>query len=489
MTSNSQPKPPGIPQSTVYSSVDLLKFNGSIEDFEGNIIANKLTSSVIVNNTLTIENSIITGVNSVNGVVVEAHASRHAFNGEDPLSAATSNQIMPLGPFLFEGTLNNFPRSDHVHAHGIQPGGSTHSLASSSANGFMPPSVKIALDQLGPSSDLPENVSLISQAGIGELFSRSNHVHAHGNQLGDDQHTTADSFTEGFMSASDKIKLDNITPSDANPQSLAISANPGISDEYSREDHVHPHGDQIGGLLHAEADTSNSGFMSVADRTKLYNLTASDANPENITEFTPSPGISEEYSREDHAHGHGDLGGGALHSIATEELPGFISANDTATLSVLTLNDNVFDVEKITVPNQPYGYLKLNLPEVIPNNQETTLVQWNNITETNISYFNGIFTIEKSGVYSVVGTFDMPELGSGLRYCYFKVSEDSIKYGYNEMNYEEDAPNLAIYPTFVCQADLYLSQNATIQFVVYQNTGSSKTISSNYSYFTIYKIL
>ena len=44
--------------------------------------------------------------------------------------------------------MNAFARSDHVHAHGNQPGGSLHALATTSTAGFMSPSDKDKLDNL-----------------------------------------------------------------------------------------------------------------------------------------------------------------------------------------------------------------------------------------------------------------------------------------------------------------------------------------------------
>jgi hypothetical protein len=54
----------------------------------------------------------ITSVGTVNGVTVEAHASRHLPNGADPLTTATP---VAVGSSLAVGTANSFARADHVH--------------------------------------------------------------------------------------------------------------------------------------------------------------------------------------------------------------------------------------------------------------------------------------------------------------------------------------------------------------------------------------
>jgi len=46
------------------------------------------------------------------------------------------------------------------------------------------------------------------------------------------------------------------------------TADPGASSDASRIDHVHAHGSQAGGALHAAATGSGSGFMSDTDKAK-----------------------------------------------------------------------------------------------------------------------------------------------------------------------------------------------------------------------------
>ncbi len=80
----------------------------------------------------------------------------------------------------------------------------------------------------------------------------------------------------GSMSAADKAKLDALadpTLSDALPQALG-NASPGTSTRAARGDHVHAHGAQAGGGLHATATPLVAGFMSAADKTKLNSIAA-----------------------------------------------------------------------------------------------------------------------------------------------------------------------------------------------------------------------
>lgn len=62
--------------------------------------------------------------------------------------------------------------------------------------------------------------------------------------------------------------------SDVAPQDVGIAA-AGVADTASRGDHVHAHGNQAGGSLHALAVAAGAaGFLSGADKTQLDNLAA-----------------------------------------------------------------------------------------------------------------------------------------------------------------------------------------------------------------------
>lgn len=56
--------------------------------------------------------------------------------------------------------------------------------------------------------------------------------------------------------------------SNNNPNSVGITS-AGVSDEASRSDHVHNHGNQSGGSEHSQVTTSVDGFMSATDKVKL----------------------------------------------------------------------------------------------------------------------------------------------------------------------------------------------------------------------------
>jgi len=61
---------------------------------------------------------------------------------------------------------------------------------------------------LGPMAD----VAAVQDPGTSSEYARGNHAHAHGNRAGGSLHALATTVLAGFMSAADKLKLDNIVP-------------------------------------------------------------------------------------------------------------------------------------------------------------------------------------------------------------------------------------------------------------------------------------
>jgi hypothetical protein len=50
------------------------------------------------------------------------------------------------------------------------------------------------------------------------------------------------------------------------PSTIGTSNSEGIANVFARQDHIHSHGDQLGGTLHATASTTVAGFMSAVDK-------------------------------------------------------------------------------------------------------------------------------------------------------------------------------------------------------------------------------
>lgn len=119
-------------------------------------------------------------------------------------------------------------------------------------------------------------------------------------------HTNATTTEPGFMSDTDKVKLNglsNATPSNATPASnpLGGAGAAGSSTDFSRADHVHP-------------ATSNTTPSAVG---------------------VAAVGSSTQPARADHVHAHGNLAGGALHAVVVAGgADGFMIGADKAKLDL-----------------------------------------------------------------------------------------------------------------------------------------------------------
>jgi len=59
------------------------------------------------------------------------------------------------------------------------------------------------------------------------------------------------------------------TPAFGTPVAIGAASSAGVANTIVRSDHVHAHGDQAGGTLHASATTGSAGFLSATDKEKL----------------------------------------------------------------------------------------------------------------------------------------------------------------------------------------------------------------------------
>jgi hypothetical protein len=123
--------------------------NTKIENqFIDTVVANHFTVTNLDSQNIINAASITTS--TINGITPQTHASRHAFNGADPLTPAIASDITELTDYFPTAGTNNtkIPRADHKHAHGNRGGGTLHSEATGSVPGFMSAADKTKLDNL-----------------------------------------------------------------------------------------------------------------------------------------------------------------------------------------------------------------------------------------------------------------------------------------------------------------------------------------------------
>lgn len=133
-------KPSGLTAITNHGDLSGL----SADDHPQYLLANGARAMI---GTLDMDTNNIINVDTLNGVTVEGHAARHLPLGADALATATP---VDVGTTNSEGIQNSFARSDHVHAHGNQLGGSLHAVATTSTAGFMSAADKVIVDAMDP---------------------------------------------------------------------------------------------------------------------------------------------------------------------------------------------------------------------------------------------------------------------------------------------------------------------------------------------------
>jgi hypothetical protein len=311
---------------------------------------------------------------------------------------ATTGTPAALGTAA-RGTASTAARADHAHAHGNLGGGALHANATTSADGFMSSTDKTKLDSL-PSGTAPEFGTLRVTSNVDASPTTTNHpfqvgptsgtnVRIDGNEImavndgaasilylnhdGGAVYITGQmalhaanwgtyisdvtTSAKGLMTAADKLKLDGIeagatagggggggvTLVTTGTPAAVGTASRGTSEFAARSDHVHAHGNQGGGALHANATTSADGFMSAADKSKLDGIeagaTAGGGGVALATTGTPAAvgtatrGTATTAARSDHVHAHGNQGGGTLHANATTSADGFMSSADKTKLN------------------------------------------------------------------------------------------------------------------------------------------------------------
>jgi hypothetical protein len=226
----------------------------------------------------------ITGVGTVDGVDVSAHASRHLPSGADPLTTAAPAANLTASTSNAVGTANSLARSDHSHA--ITTGAaSTQTPDQANAAGS---SASLAradhvhnIPTEAPTTDLSASTS--NTEGVAGSFSRSDHTH--GIETGTPSTQTPDQANAEGVSAN-LARADHIhnIPTEA-PATVGTANSEGTAGSFARSDHVHSHGDQAGGSLHAVATTSTAGFMSATDKQQTDDTAAQEVVRQEPTGF------------------------------------------------------------------------------------------------------------------------------------------------------------------------------------------------------------
>jgi hypothetical protein len=264
----------------------------------------------------------ITNAGTINNVTVETHASRHLPNGADPLTTGTAVSIGAnniAGP----GIQNSLARADHVH------------------------SVATAV---------PLSVANANSAGVSNALSRADHVHDHGDLTDPNDHAVATQSAHGFISSTDKTKLDGI----------ATGATANSTDAFllSRTNHT---GTQTSTTISdfTAAAASAAPVQSVSGRTGAVVLTKADVslgNVDNVSDLNKPVSTAQAAAN------------AAVQAFSIQR------ANHTGTQTSSTISDftTATDARITAQKAQPNGLATLGADSKIPSSQLPALA----ITDT-----------------------------------------------------------------------------------------------------------
>lgn len=191
----------------------------------------------------------ISNVGTVDGVDVSGHASRHNPGGADALATAVPSALQ-VGVSPGAGSNASYALSDHQHG-SATPG-------------------------------TPAAIAVSGSAGTGTVPALSTHVHAHGNQTTATHHAVCTTGANGFMSSTDKTKLDGIATGATNlalastaPVNVTkAAAAVGTGTTAARADHKHDITTAIAGATTPGATAAEGTATSLARSDHAHSLAA-----------------------------------------------------------------------------------------------------------------------------------------------------------------------------------------------------------------------
>ena len=110
--------------------------------------------------------------------------------------------------------------------------------------------------------------------------------------------------------------------------------------------------------------------------------------PQSVTAGSNLPGSVDKAARVDHAHSHGELPGGALHALATDEAAGFMSA------------EHFTGVEALLGTGKSRVLCTLSDSFIVPN-ETPTVIEWDVVEGDVGAVASGVYTAPRTGWYQV----------------------------------------------------------------------------------------
>jgi len=257
-----------------YEASDVSPGAGNLDSLTDVVIATPTAGQIIRfdgTNWVNANNSEIVTIGQLSDVTITSPAVGHVikWNG-----SAWVNDVDATGGTAGSTNLSSSPTANNVTIVSDTGVDALIDAASPTLAGVMSSADKTKLDGVAagatatPLSSTTPAALGTAAVGTGTTAARADHVHP--------LPANATTSVAGLMSSADKTKLDGIAASATNtplsstaPAALGTAA-VGVGTTAARADHVHAHGNQAGGTLHADVVAGGaSGFMSGADKTKL----------------------------------------------------------------------------------------------------------------------------------------------------------------------------------------------------------------------------
>lgn len=235
----------------------------------------------------------ITNVNLVDGVDIPAHGSRHLPNGADPLTTAAPLIAVGGNTANQTGTANSLARSDHQHD--VATGAPVQQLPDQSntegaSNNLARADHVHNIPTAAPTTNI--DASTVNSQGVGAAFSRNDHQH--GVNVGTPAALVPGAASAQGASANlSRADHQHGVPV-GTPVDVGTANAPGSAGSLARSDHVHAHGAQTNPAQHALATPIAHGFMSDSDKSKLNGIEAGATADQIASEvpFSPTGGLS-----------------------------------------------------------------------------------------------------------------------------------------------------------------------------------------------------
>lgn len=351
----------------------------------------------------------ISNAGTINGVTITAHASRHNPGGADALTTAAPGALQ-VGASPAEGTAGSYARSDHQHGTAA-PG-------------------------------TPPAIAATGSAGSGTTPALDNHTHAHGSQTTATHHAACTTSANGFMSSTDKTKLDGIatgatnTPltSTAPVNVTKAAAAVGTSGEAARQDHKHDITTAAAGAAAPGDTTAEGSATSLARSDHRHSLPAFGTGSGTFCEGNDAR-LSDNRTDADAIH---DNVSGEINVITEKVTP------VAADLVIIEDSAASYGKKKVQVGNLPGGTGGATVLAAVQARRLTSLTMptaWTDVdfpttdvetTPTVIDHLAGTpdrIQVLVSGTYLVIYQFEVQPISTGAFYGRVRINDTTVLSG------------------------------------------------------------